>query len=163
MLRQIRVLAGSSSGTMRRVWAVINDDSIERIMPFMGTRQMQCSVSIPDGSGRAENIDLNYLRTRNGNEILMHPDDVRRFFPDLRVGDFTPEDLAREREEISNEEPEQEPTGQDDAESVSSGQSQSVPFQAEGVIGPSSQFAHRQPVSASAQPARGLDDDDEPF
>lgn len=126
MLKQIRVLAGSSSSVMRRVWAVVNDDCIERMAPYKASRR----VYVPDGSDRIEEVEISYLRTRTGADYLMHPDDVRRFFPDLRVGCFTPEDLARERGEISNEEP--EPASQDDEEIVDSVPFQSVPFQTEG-------------------------------
>lgn len=162
MLRQIRVLAGSSGGAMRRVWAVINDDCIERIVPFMGARPARYAVCVPDGSGRVEDVDVNYIRTRNGNEIMMHPDDARRFFPDLRVGGFTPEDLARERGEISNEEP--EPASQGDEEIPDPVLFQTVPFQFPNVSTASTAPTDSGATAPLSRPARDpLDPDDEPY
>lgn len=108
MLKNIRVLAGStgSSSAMRRVWVAIDEDSIEKITPYLGSRSSPYRVYTPDRS-RIEEIDILYLRLKaSGSDYMLHPEDAKRFFPNMKFGDFTPEDEARERGELSNEDPE---------------------------------------------------------
>lgn len=108
MLKNIRVLAGSTglSSAMRRVWIAIDEDSIEKITPYLGSRSSPYRVYTSDRSG-VEEVDILYLRLKgSGSEYMLHPDDAKRFFPNMKFGNFTPEDEARERGELSNEDPE---------------------------------------------------------
>ena len=110
MLKNIRVLAGSAGSTsaMRRVWVAIDEDSIEKITPYLGSRLSPYRVYTPDGS-RVEEVEILYMRLKaSGSDYLLHPDDAKRFFPNMKFGDFTPEDETRERGELSNEDPEPE-------------------------------------------------------